>query len=431
LNVPKPVSPSTLEALRALQTAPPVIARPRPTRPVSIALAVVALLAVSVIGFAVVRDGALATRERQAAVEVDALVAGAARVGAALRTFGSTRESGSAWLSRTSAMVADLAERARTADATLVGIAMMPRARLAEALQSTTEAVEQARANAAADKELMAHDVIESNGKPAADALDAALAAVRTATAEEIAAMRSRWRLAASVALGAWVVIWGIGLAWFAREQDGPRTAAIGRDRPRTAAVPGEPAPATIPVAPPSPEPAVVETPAPAMAPVATSVALRGAGAVADACEAVAGLTDAAQMASALEGMAQALGASGLVLWMRDGDALSAAAAHGYAPGVPQRLGRVAADDGNLIARAWQARTSQTAPEAPGQRAAVAAPIGAAGVITGVLAAEFPTGREADADIVATSRILAAQLSAVLGAGASNGNSPHLEATGS
>ena len=149
-------------------------------------------------------------------------------------------------------------------------------------------------------------------------------------------------------------------------------------------------------------------------------------GTVADACETVAGLTDAAQIGSALEGMAHALGASGLVLWLRDGDALAAAAAHGYPPGLPQRLGRVEAGDRNLIARAWQEQASQTAPEAPDQRAAVASPIGAAGVVTGVLAAEFPMGREADADVVATSRILAAQLSVVLGEGVA-----HLEATGS
>jgi hypothetical protein len=61
----------------------------------------------------------------------------------------------------------------------------------------------------------------------------------------------------------------------------------------------------------------------------------------------------------------------------------------------------------------------------------VAAPIGATGVVTGVLSAEFPLGREADADVVATSRILAAQLSVVLGESTTNGAGPHLEALGS
>lgn len=424
--MPKSVSTSTLEALRALQTAPPAPAPPRSTRAAFAALIIVGLFAAAAVAFSFVQDATLATLERQAASEVDALVAGSARFGAALRTFGLTRESEDQWFSRTSTLVTELHQRALQADATLAGIATTPRARVAENLQAAGETLERARANTEANRNLMARDVIESNGYPAADALDGSLRALRAATADEIGGSRATWRAAAALALAGWALVWGLGLLWLARlRHDAPPMPAALDTRPRpVAAEPPAPAVAAPVTAMSEPEPELSQpaTPQPAM---------RDSGTVADACEVVARVTDARQLGPALEGIAQALGASGLVLWMRDGDVLAAAAAHGYPPGLPQRLGPVAAGDQNLIARAWQERASQTAPEAPGQRAAVASPIGATGLITGVLAAELPLGREADADLVATSRILAAQLSLVLGEAAVNGAAPHLEATGS
>jgi hypothetical protein len=280
----------------------------------------------------------------------------------------------------------------------------------------------------------MAEDVIQSNGTPAAEALDGALLALRAATADEIGGARDRWRTAAALVLAGWALVWGLGLAWLARLQDAPQMTA-GRDAlplaaaPETVLAAAVPPPAAVPEPPAAAPELPPGVPEPVTSPSAPpQPAMRDSGTVADACETVAGLTDAAQIGPALEGIALALGASGLVLWLRDGDALAAAAAHGYPPGLPQHLGRVAPGDRNLIARAWQERASQTAPEAPDQRAAVASPIGATGVVTGVLAAEFPMGRKADADVVATSRILAAQLSVVLGESAAT---PGFEATGS
>jgi hypothetical protein len=387
-------------------------------------LAIVGLLAAVAIAFAFVRENTLSTLERRAARELDALVISSARFGFALRTFGVIREPEHEWFSQTSAILAELHKRAEGADAALPGIAMSPRARVAESLRAAGEAVERARANVETNKTLMARDVIESNGYPAADALDGALLAVRAAMANELSGMRNKWRMAAALILAVWALVWGLGLAWFAYLRDEAPSVPAERDaRACLAAAESVAATTAAPVAA-VPEPAVSPSAPP-------QPAMRDSATVADACEAVAGLNDAAQIGPALEGIAHALGASGLVLWMRDGDTLAAAAAHGYPPDLSQRLGRVAADDRNLIARAWQERTSQTAPEAPGQRAAVAAPIGTTGVVTGVLSAEFPVGREADADVVATSRILAAQLSMVLGEGTANGAAPHWEATGS
>jgi len=425
-TVPKPVSTSTLEALRALQTAEPVVEPHLSTRAVFGALAVVGLLAAVAITFVFVRDNTLSTLELKAAGEVDALVTSSARFGATLRTFAVMHEPDSQWFNQASELLNELHTRVRSADVTLVGIAMRPRARVAESLQAAADAVEQARTNVEAKKNPVARDVIESNGYKAADALEGALAAVRAAAADEIGSQRTRWRIAAALVLAAWALVWVFGLAWFAHLRgDTPKMTAERDAGPQPPAPESVEADAIAPLM-------LIEVPQPAFPPSAPPpLAMRDSATVADACEAVASLNDAAQIGSALEGIAHALGASGLVLWMRDGDTLAAAAAHGYPPDLPRRLGRVAAGDQNLIARAWQERASQTTPEAPGQRAAVAAPIGATGVVTGVLSAEFPLGREADADVVAASRILAAQLSVVLGEGAANGSASHLEALGS
>jgi len=424
--VPKPVTTSTLEALRALQTAEPAVEPHASVRAVFGALAVVGLFAAVAITFVFVRENTLSTLELTAAAEVDALVNGSARLGATLRTFAVMHEPESQWFSDTSELLDELHTRAKSADATLVGIAMKPRARVAESLQTAAEAVELARTNAETKKNPTAREVIESNGYPAADALEGALVAVRAAAADEIGSMRTRWRLSAGLVLAAWALVWGFGLAWFAYLRVEAPTMPADRDaRPHPDASESVEADATLPLM-------LTAIPEPVLPPsLPPPPAMRDSATVADACEAVAGLSDAAQIGPALEGIAHALGASGLVLWMRDGDTLAAAASHGYPPDLPRRLGRVTANDQNLIARAWQERASQTAPEAPGQRAAVAAPIGATGVVTGVLSAEFPLGREADADVVATSRILAAQLSVVLGESTTNGAGPHLEALGS
>src|SRR6185436_1919060 len=60
-TVPKPVSTSTLEALRALQTSEPVVEPHLSTRAVFGALAVVGLLAAVAITFVFVRDNTLST----------------------------------------------------------------------------------------------------------------------------------------------------------------------------------------------------------------------------------------------------------------------------------------------------------------------------------------------------------------------------------
>jgi len=338
----------------------------------------------------------LASTDEVAARKIDALVEATGRFDAALRTLLGRRDADGAWFTDTSQIVTDLQARASELDTALPGVAMAPRARFAEVLQRARETVDGARANFDAGSTLMALDAAESNGRPAAEALWSELKAVRAAVATERAGAERRWWQRAGGAAAAWAVSWAIGLAWLARRREAPAPIAA--------------APEAVPIARPTeaaPE-AIVSTPLPPP-PVAPSIAE-----VADVCERIGQVRDAADVPGLLAGSAAALQATGLVLWVRDGDALVVGAAHGYPEGLAQRLGRVALADENLITRAWHGGRCQTSAASGGRRAAFAAPlVGGMGSV-GVLAAEVRSEADVEA-VAATARLVAGQFAAVLG----------------
>src|SRR5204862_6304820 len=90
-------------------------------------------------------------------------------------------------------------------------------------------------------------------GKPASDALDATLQTLRLTTRDEVAGMRGQWRAVSSVVLAVWALVWGIGLAWFARLQEDASQVVLAHDvRPRPAAA------ETVSAAPAAPEPEAI-----------------------------------------------------------------------------------------------------------------------------------------------------------------------------
>src|SRR5262245_56564350 len=109
----------------------------------------------------------LASTDEVAALKIDGLVERAARFDAAIQLFLRGREGDISWFTGTSALVDELEARAAELDAAVPGVAMTPRARLAEALQRARETVDGARANFDAGSTLMALDAVESNGQPA------------------------------------------------------------------------------------------------------------------------------------------------------------------------------------------------------------------------------------------------------------------------
>jgi hypothetical protein len=377
-------------------------------------LIVVGLSAAGTVWYCATHAQVLASTHELASLKVDALVERAARLDAALQSFQDSPSVDVSWFATTSTLVNELSSRAAELDAAMPGIAMTPRARLAETLQRVRETVDGARANWDAGRTLMAYDVVETNGRPASAALWAELSVIRGAASAELRGAQQMWGQRAVAAIGVWALAWLVGLGWLARRQ--PPTAVA------------EP----MPEEPPAPEqPAVASAPAPS-APAVQEVA--------DLCERIGQACDASELRSVLGRAAEVVQASGLVLWVRDEDALVVGAAHGYPDGVAHRLGRVILADENLITRAWHEGRFQASPAAAGRRAAFATPLmGATGPV-GVLAAEL--GVEAGLDgIVGPARLIAAQFATVLGETAADtppsaGDTPpvatsQMEATGS
>ena len=147
---------------------------------VLVLLATIGLSAAGVVWYCFTWTQVLASTDEVAALKIDALVERAARLDAALQIFVRGREGDISWFTSTSALVNDLHARAAELDAALPGVAMAPRARLAEVLQRIRETVDGARANFDAGRTLMALDAMESNGQPATAAVVGTAGASRT-----------------------------------------------------------------------------------------------------------------------------------------------------------------------------------------------------------------------------------------------------------
>jgi hypothetical protein len=127
-------------------------------------------------------------------------------------------------------------------------------------------------------------------------------------------------------------------------------------------------------------------------------------------------LSDRAALEAFLGRAADLLEARGIIIWMRAGDELVAAAAHGYQPSVLRRIPSIARHADNATAAAWRCGETGTVPEdASGYGAIVAPMMNPAGCV-GVFAAEVRGGREGDSATCAATTILAAQLAGVLAA---------------
>lgn len=321
--------------------------------------------------------------------QIDVLVERAVRFDSSLENFEAQPDVDFGWHKSASSLLNELQAAAAELDATLPGVAMSPRARFAELLQRARETVEGARANFDAGRMLMALDVVETNGRPASTAMLSELAMLRGSVLAETAAAQKQWLQRAAAAAGAWALAWAIGLVGFASRQAAPEEAVA------VAAPP-----------PPSEPPAAIEQ---AQAPPAYTL-----GEVADLCERIGRVRETAELPALLAGSASVLRATGLVLWVRDGEALVAGASHGYPNGLAQRLGRVPLADENLITRAWHSGRCQTSAAAAGHRAAFAAPLlGSAGPF-GVLAAELAPDADPKASGEAA-RLVAAQFASAVG----------------
>lgn len=138
--------------------------------------------------------------------------------------------------------------------------------------------------------------------------------------------------------------------------------------------------------------------------------------AAADVCTALGRLTSADDLPRLLQQAAAVLDASGVVVWMAAGEELFAAAAFGYAPAVVRTMGPINRAAINATAAAWRSGALQAVAGDDSVRSALAAPMLGAERCIGVLAVEMKAGREEDPAIRAVATLIAAQLAAAVAA---------------
>jgi hypothetical protein len=136
----------------------------------------------------------------------------------------------------------------------------------------------------------------------------------------------------------------------------------------------------------------------------------------AEVCTAIARLNSAESLPQVLQQAAAVVDASGIVVWMAAGEELFAAAAYGYPSHVIQKLGPINRSAINATAAAWRSGTLQTVAGDLSTRGALAAPMLGPDRCIGVLAVEISGGREDNPGKRAVTVMFAAQLGAALAA---------------
>ena len=302
------------------------------------------------------------------------------------------------WFERTSALVGQLSTDIAQAGTSL----RSPEA--AEALRALTgstaaliAADARTRQNLRLGQELMASDVIFSDGRNILDAMLARLRGLRDAEdayhRAELSAL-SRWQW---IALGATALIWTAGLFGFVAA---PASTTNAADRPG-ARVPRE-------------------ISAGAGPPVEPRSGLEGHPSIdlasaASLCTDLSRVTTTSALPDLLARAARVLDASGLILWISAGEQLFPVMSHGYRQDMLARFGPIAREAENAAAGAW--RTEQlTIVGANGAtgNGAIVAPLFGLHACIGVLAAEVRHGGEHNPAMQAVATMIAAQLAAVV-----------------
>ncbi|MGH9253926.1 MAG: GAF domain-containing protein [Vicinamibacterales bacterium] len=261
-------------------------------------------------------------------------------------------------------------------------------ATLTDSVEALVAADERARENLSRGQDLMAADVIFSDGRNILDAITAKLheaqRAERGGTRTELATLeRQRW-----ITLGLATLVWfGVVVSLI-------RGSASG------AADPVEPR-RTIPL--PASRPAGAGSP----------VDLAAAAAL---CTDLSRVAEAAALSALLGRTASILDASGVTLWLGAGEQLFAVLGHGYTQETLARLGPVARDADNAVARVWRTSRLATVAGAGTAGGAVVAPMFGPGGCIGVLAVESRQAREPDPALQAVAAMIAAQVATAIAA---------------
>ena len=296
------------------------------------------------------------------------------------------------WFERASTLTSELSREIQQARESL----RSPESRatlqqLTASLATLTAADERTRQNLQLGQELMASDVIFSDGRNLLDAMIASLRNLQAAEqshlrAELNALARQRW-----LTFGALVVLWMAGLGVLSRRSAGSSSA------------PG-------PVNDQASTQRALESPPRGQHRITVDLA-----AAAAVCTDLSRITTTSALPGLLGRAAGVLDASGLILWISAGEQLFPVMAHGYSDDMLARMGPIARDAENAAASAWRTGQLAVVPAATtgGGQGAIVTPLFGLHSCIGVLSAELRQG-ENSPSVQAVATMIAAQLSTVV-----------------
>jgi hypothetical protein len=246
------------------------------------------------------------------------------------------------------------------------------------------------------EQDLLAADLIFSEGRDTIGALEMTLGGLRaaeqaTATARIALVERQQWVTITLVA-GLWLVglVALVPLPGSVIRDSG--FASLGFSSPESRI--------------PNPEPADA----------AASPASIDLAAAADVCGALARAADTASLRDVLARAAAVLDARGIIVWMGAGEELFPALSYGYDERMIERLGPIPRGASNATAEAWRTAQLRTVAADAISHGAVAVPVSGIGGCVGVFAAEVRHGREDDPGTQAIAAMIAAQLAGIVSA---------------
>ena len=316
-----------------------------------------------------------------------------AAIGAAQRSYVAPGQLDEPWFEHTSALLEQLSIDIEQAFASLrsPGAAAATEA-LADSAEALIAADARTRQNLAIGQDLMASDVIFSDGHNIVDTMTVGLRDLQAAEQEAhqtrlTSLTRQRW-----AAFGATGVFWIFSLL---AKPPPPHSAAVGEPTQLQPSVPEEPLGA--------PDSRTEQD-----SPLDLTL-------VAGLCTDLSRVTSPSALPDLLRRTAEILDASGVTLWIGAGEQLFPVMGHGYAPEVLARMAPITRDGDNAAAAAW--RTGQLTvvrSSAPSDNGAIVAPLFGLDECVGVLAAEVRHGAEDRPAAHALARVIAAQLATVV-----------------
>ena len=312
-----------------------------------------------------------------------------AGIGTAQQSYVAPGQLDEPWFERASTLTADLSREIQQARESL----RSPEApaalqQLSASVATLTAADARTRQNLQLGQELMASDVIFSDGRNLLDAMIASLRDLQVAEQSQLrveltALTRQRW-----LGLGAIGALWtGVLLIVMTRSR---RASATADNDQRAARRPAD--------AEPRPQPRM-------------RVDLAAAATV---CTDLSRITTTAALPGLLGRAAGVLDASGLILWISAGEQLFPVMAHGYSDAMLARMGPIARDAENAAASAWRTGQLAVVPAATdGGQGAIVTPLFGLHCCIGVLSVEVRHGEDSPA-VQAVAAMIAAQLSTVV-----------------